>query len=134
MAKDYQGMEAESTGPDSNRHESSIARNIRPSAPTALNCDQIVTILGIFSYTLVYLHILKDNLQIADKIDYYFVIRRLGEKARLDPESVALSTELQAHSGGLYYLKGEVVENCKGEAVIAGIRVSGNWRQFITFY
>jgi len=63
----------------------------------------IVTILGIPSYTLAYRHIPRDNLQITDKTDYYFIFRRLGETAVLDPESVALSAELQARSGGQYY-------------------------------
>jgi len=48
-------------------------------------------------------HYTRDNLQITDKTDYYFIFRRLGETAVLDPESVALSAELQARSGGQYY-------------------------------
>ena len=66
-----------------------------------MNCDQIVTIPGILPYTYVYFGIPADNLQLAGKIGYYFVFRRLGELPRLDPESVALSTELQART--LYF-------------------------------
>ena len=55
----------------------------------------------MLSYTYVYLHTPADNLQLAGKIDYYFVFSRLEETPSLDPESVALSTELQARLSGI---------------------------------
>ena len=66
------------------------------------NCDQIVTAWDRLRYNFVYLRIPTDNLQISDKTDYYFVFRKLGKSPNLDPESVALSPELQAH---LIYLQ-----------------------------
>jgi hypothetical protein len=59
------------------------------------DCDQIVTIVGILSYTLVYLRIPTDNLQLADKTGYYFVLWRLRETGLSLPESNALSFERQ---------------------------------------
>jgi hypothetical protein len=51
------------------------------------DCDQIVTILGILSYILVYVRIPTDNLQIPDKTGYYFVLWRLRETGLSRPES-----------------------------------------------
>jgi hypothetical protein len=76
-----------------------------------------VTIRGIFPYTYDYFGIPRDNSQIAGKIDNYFIFRKLKELSQLDPEPVALSTELQARVRTILPYRGADV-NRRGQVTI----------------